>query len=158
MFTLAKRCWIHQPLNIYRNCFKRYFICGTILRSIALLQKLQNEIKKNYCFKVWKNRFFLRKLTKMFKLILCFSEIPKTFICVHVRQVTFLYEDWKKLSVWSSVPFTVSALEMHERKAYKKQTGSNVSALLNKVSTLEYDRFKQVSLKTVTWLFANIQA
>ena len=94
----------------------------------------------------------------MSKLVLCFSEIPKTFICVHVRQVTFLYEDWKKLSVWSSVPFTVSALEMHERKAYKKQMGSNVSALLNKVSTLEYDRFKQVSLKTVTWLFANIQA
>ena len=83
----------------------------------------------------------------MSKLVLCFSEIPKTFICGHVRQVTFLYEDWKK-SVWSSVLFTVSALEMHERKAYKKQTGSNVSALLNKVSTLEHDRFMQVSLKT----------
>ena len=44
---------IHQPVNVYRNCLKQYLICGTILRSIALLQKLQNEIKKKfYCFKV----------------------------------------------------------------------------------------------------------
>ena len=76
----------------------------------------------------------------MSKLILCFSEIPKTFICVCVRQVTFLSEDWKKLSVWSSVLFTVSALEMREREAYRKQTGLNVSVLLNKVSALEHDR------------------
>ena len=90
--------------------------------------------------------FFLRTLTKMSELILCFLEIPKTFICVHVRQVTFLSEDWKKLSVWSSVLFTVSTLEMCEREAYRKQTGSNVSVLLNKVSALEHDRFMQVSL------------
>ena len=50
------------------------------------------------------------------------------------------------LSVWSSVLFTVSALEMREREAYRKQTGSNVSVLLNKVSALEHDRFMQVSL------------
>ena len=83
----------------------------------------------------------------MSKLILCFSEIPKTFICVRVRQVTFLSEDWKKLSVWSSVLFTVSALEMCEREAYRKQTGSNVPVLLNKVFALKHDhRFMQVSL------------
>ena len=83
----------------------------------------------------------------MSKLILCFSEIPKTFICVCVRQVTFLSEDWKKLSVWSSVLFTVSALEMREREAYRKQTGSDVSVLLLlKVSALEHDRFMDVSL------------
>ena len=93
-----------------------------------------------------KKRFFLRKLTKMSKLILRFSEIPKSFICVRVRQVTFLSEDWKKLSVWSSVLFTVSALEMLGRGAYRKQTGSNVPVLLNKVSALEHDRFMQVSL------------
>ena len=91
----------------------------------------------------------------MSKLILCFSEIPKTFICVRVRQVTFLYEDCKKLSVWSSVFFMVSTLEMREREAYRKQTGSNVPVLLTKVSTLEHDRFMQVSLQTVTGLFAN---
>ena len=82
----------------------------------------------------------------MSKLILCFSETPKTFICVRVRQVTFLSEDWKKLSVWSSVLFTISALEMCEREAYRKQTGSNFPVLLNKVSVLEHDRFMQVSL------------
>ena len=82
----------------------------------------------------------------MCELILCFSEIPKTFICIRVRQVTFLSEDWKKLSVWSSVLFTVSALEMCEREAYRRQTESNVPVLLNKLSTLEHDRFMQVSL------------
>ena len=82
----------------------------------------------------------------MSKLILCFSEIPKTLIFFRVRQVTFLSEDWKKLSIWSSVLFTVSALEMCEREAYGKLTGSNVSVLLNKVSALEHGRFMQVSL------------
>ena len=56
----------------------------------------------------------------MSKLILYFSEIPKTFVFVRVRQVTFLFEDWKKLSIWSSVLFTVFALEMCEREAYGK--------------------------------------
>ena len=82
----------------------------------------------------------------MSKLILYFSEIPKTFVFVRVRQVTFLFEDWKKLSIWSSVLFTVFALEMCEREAYRKQTGSIVPALLNQVSALEHDRFMQVSL------------
>ena len=45
------------------------------------------------------------------------------------------------LSVWSSVFFTILRLEMHEREAYRKQTGSNVSVLLNKVSALEHERF-----------------
>ena len=83
----------------------------------------------------------------MLKIILRFPEIPKTFICVRVRQVTFLSENRKKLSFWSSVLFTVSALEMREREAYRKQTGSNVSVLLLlKVSALEHDRFMDVSL------------
>ena len=60
--------------------------------------------------------------------------------------MTFLFEDWKKLSIWSSILFTVSTLEMGEREAYGKQTASNVSVLLNKVSALEHDRFMQVSL------------
>ena len=82
----------------------------------------------------------------MSKLILRFLEIPKTFICVCVKQVAFLSEDWKKLFVWSSVLFMVSALEMCEREVYRKQTGSNVSVLLRKVSALEHDWFMQVSL------------
>ena len=92
----------------------------------------------------------------MSKLILCFSEIPESFI--FIRQVAFLSEDWKKLSVLSSVFFMVSALEMREREAYRKQTGSNVSVLLKKVSALEHDRFMRVSLKTVTLLSANTWA
>ena len=79
-------------------------------------------------------------------LILFFSEIPKIFICVRVRQVTLLSEDWKKLSIWSSVLFTVSALEMRERKAYWKQTRSNVFVLFNKVSALEHVQVMQVSM------------
>ena len=31
----------------------------------------------------------------MLNLILCFSEIPKIFIYVRVKQDDFLYEDWK---------------------------------------------------------------
>ena len=43
--------------------------------------KLQNEIKKNIVLS-WrvKKCFFLRKLTKISNLILCFSKIPKIFI------------------------------------------------------------------------------
>ena len=82
----------------------------------------------------------------MSKLIISFSEIPKAFICVRVRQMTFLSEGWKMFSVWTSVLFTVSALEIRKREAYSKQTASNVSILLNKVSASEHDRFMQVSL------------
>ena len=76
----------------------------------------------------------------MSNLILCFSEIPKTFIYVSIRQVTFLLEDWKKVTVWSRVFFTVAALEIREREAFRKQTGSNVSDLPNKVSALGNDQ------------------
>ena len=81
----------------------------------------------------------------MFILIPCFSEIPNMFICDRVRQVAFLCEDWKKLSVWSSALFTVFTLEICEGEAYTKQTGSNLSVLLSKVSTLVHYRFMQVS-------------
>ena len=40
--------------------------------------------KKNVVLNCKKKRFFLRKLTKTSKLILCFSEILKFFICVRV--------------------------------------------------------------------------
>ena len=62
----------------------------------------------------YKKCFFLRTLTKMPNSILCFSEIPKIFICVDAR------ENWKKLYVWSSILSTVSTLEICERKAYRK--------------------------------------
>ena len=91
----------------------------------------------------------------MLNLILCFSEIPEIFICVRVRQGSFLTEDWKCYQSEAVSSLQFFDLEMHERKAYRKQTGSNVSVLLNKVSALEHDLFKQVSLYTASWLFAN---
>ena len=91
----------------------------------------------------------------MSNLILCFSEIPEIFICVRVRQGTFLSEDWKCYPSEAVSPLQFFTLKMRERKAYRKQTGSNVSVLLNKVSALEHDQFKQISLYTASWLFAN---
>ena len=57
--------------------------------SLSLKKKMKSWKKSNVLKHIKKTSFFLRILTKMFKLILCFSEIPKTFICVCVRQVTF---------------------------------------------------------------------
>ena len=115
---------------------KRYRVW---LKSIALLQKQQNEIKKKLLlFESVKNVSFWEIWQK------CPILFPKIFICVGVRQVAFLSEDWKKLSFWSSVLFTISALEMRERKTYRKQTGSNVSGFLNEVSALDW--FVQASL------------
>ena len=70
-----------------------------------------------------KKCFFLRKLTKIFNLILCFSKIPEMFICALVKQVVFLSEDCKKSSVWSSVFFTVLDLNMREREDIENTDG-----------------------------------
>ena len=102
-----------------------------------------------------KKCFFWRKLTEISNLILFFSEIPKIFICVRVRQDAFLSEDWKCYPSEAVSSLQFLALEMRGRKAYRKQTGSNLSVLLNKVSALEHERFKQVSLYTASWVFAN---
>ena len=54
--------------------------------------------KRNILFSsVKKTLFFLRKLTKMSKLMLCFSETPKTFTCIRLRQVTFFISGLKKV-------------------------------------------------------------
>ena len=91
----------------------------------------------------------------MSNLILFSSEIPKIFVRVHVRQGAFLSEHWKRYLSEAVSSLQFFALEMREKKAYRKQTGSNLSVFLNKVSALEHDRFKQVSLYTASWLFAN---
>ena len=109
--------------------------------------RLQNEIKK--IIVVLKSKKEIYKNIQFNFLCLVNS------ICVRVQQVAFVSEDWKKLSVWSSVLFTISTLKMREREAYRKQTGSSVPLLLNKVSASEHDRFMQVSLYTVSWLLAN---
>ena len=86
----------------------------------------------------------------MFDLILCFPEIPKFFICVPVRQGAFYSEDCKCYPSPAVSSLQFFALEMREKKAYRKQTRSNVSVLLNKVFALEHYRFKQVSLYTAS--------
>ena len=80
----------------------------------------------------------------MFNLILFFSEIPRIFICFRVRQGAFLFGDLKCYP--SEAVSSFFALDMREKKAYRKQTGSSASVLLSKVSALEHDRLKQVSL------------
>ena len=69
--------------------------------------------KQNVVVLKCKKSFFFRKLAEISNLILCFSEIPKVFICFRVKQVAVLSEDWKKLSVWRSVFFTVFALVVY---------------------------------------------
>ena len=118
------------------------------VKSVALLQKCCTSSKLHI-------EIFLRKLTKISNLILCFSEIAKILICVPVRQGAFSSEDLKCYPSVAVSSLWFFAFEMRKRKAYRKQTGSNVSVLLNKVSTLEHERFKQVSLCTASWLFAN---
>ena len=59
----------------------------------------------------------------MSNLILCFSEIPKFFICVCVRPGAFLSEDWKCYPSEAVFSLQFLDLEMRERKAYRKQTG-----------------------------------
>ena len=43
--TLAKRWCIHQPVNVYRNCLKRYLICGYIVPNAISLKKHGFELK-----------------------------------------------------------------------------------------------------------------
>ena len=97
-----------------------------------------------------KKCFSLRKLTKMSNLILCFSEIPKIFLCS--RKSGGLSEDWKKLSVWSSVLFLVFALEMRKREAYRTDGIKRVYP-----SQQGHDRFMQVSY-TVSWILQILSA
>ena len=86
----------------------------------------------------------------MSNLILCFSEIAKILICVPVRQGAFSSEDLKCYPSVAVSSLWFFAFEMRKRKAYRKQTGSNVSVLLNKVSTLEHERFKQIICKYIS--------
>ena len=75
---------------------------------------------------------------------------------VRVRQGVFLTEDWKCYPSEAVPSLQFFTLEMRERKAYREETGSNVSVFLNKVSALEHDRFTQVSLYTTSWCYLQI--
>ena len=75
-----KNCWLVAESNLEKKI-------QLSTQKYSTPSKLQNELKK--IVSKSKKCFFLRKLTKMSNLILCFSEIPKTFIRVRVRQVAF---------------------------------------------------------------------
>ena len=64
--------------------------------------------------------FLFEKIDKSVQFNSLFLGIPKFFLYVWVRQVVFYLRTEKKLFVWSSVLFTVSALEMCERETYRK--------------------------------------
>ena len=70
--------------------------------------------------------FFLRKLTKMLNLILCFLEIPRILFIWGLKKVVRLKQ----------CPLYGFLFRNAEREAYRKQTRSNVSVLLEKVSAL----------------------
>ena len=82
-----------------------------------------------------------------------FRGIRKTFVSVRVRQVDILSEKYEAVSL-----YVLTDLEIRKREAYRKQTVTRVSFLLNKVSALKHDRFMQASLCTVCLLFANTLA
>ena len=96
-----------------------------------------------------KKCFFLRKLTKMSNLILCFSKILKKFYLVRARQVALLSEDENFIRLNQCLLYDFLLQKWVEGKKCRKQTGSNASVRLNKVSAFEHDRFMQVSLYTV---------
>ena len=117
--------------------------------------KTSNWNKKNISVVLkCKKMFLFEKIDKNVQFNSLFLGNSWNF-CVRVRQGAFLSEDWKCYPSEAVSSLQFFALEMRERKAYRKETGSNVSVLLNKVSALEHDRFKQVSLYTASWLFAN---
>ena len=78
----------------------------------------------------------------MSNLILCFSEIPKIFLCSRKSG---------GLS-WSSVLFLVFALEMRKREAYRTDGIKRVYP-----SQQGHDRFMQVSY-TVSWILQILSA
>ena len=83
--------------------------------------------KKNVVILKCKNKsFFLRKWTEMSNLILCFSEIPKIFICFRVRQVAFLSEDWTKFVRLNKCPLYGSRFSSISQWLYKCGKGKHV--------------------------------
>ena len=71
-----------------------------------------------------------------------FLGIRETFVSVRLRLVAFFTWELKKVVRLKQCPlYVLTALEMRKREVYRKQTISHVSVFLNKVSTVEHDRF-----------------
>ena len=88
-----------------------------------------------------------------------FLGIRETCVSAQVRQVAFFNWELKKVVRQKQCPlYVLTALEMRKREVYRKQTISQVSVFLNKVSTTDYEWLMQTSLCTVSLLFANTLA
>ena len=142
--------WLHRV-----TWKKRYRVR---LKSIVLLQNLKMKSKRTIVALKYKKNALLRKLTKIFSFILCFSELVKLFTKAGDTDETgdvFYLRTEKSFPLKQCPLYLWIALEMYEREVYRKQTISHVSVFLNKVSAVEHDRFMQASLCTVALLFAN---
>ena len=117
--------------------------------------KLQIEIKKKIVALKCIKMFLFEKIDKNFKFKFMFLGNSWNFYLCPLKAECFFSEGWKCYPSEAVSSLKFFALEMHERKAYRRPTGSNVSVPLNKASALEHDQFKQVSLYTSSWLFAN---
>ena len=113
-------CWLVAE----RNLKKRHRVQR--LKSIALLQNCKMKSKRFIAVVKCKKCFFLRKLTKMFNLILRFSEFLRFFFVFGWGRLLFYLRTVKKFSVWSSVLFTVSALEMCDREHIENRRDQSV--------------------------------
>ena len=117
--------------------------------------KTSNWNKKNVALKC-KKMFLFEKIDKNVQFNSVFLGNSWN-CCVRVRQgVFFLTEDWKCSPYETVSSLQFFALEIRGRKAYREQMGSNVPVLLNKVSALEHDRFKQVLLYTASCSYLQI--
>ena len=117
------------------------------VKSVALLQNCKLKSKKIVILK-YKKMFLFAKIDKNFQFKSLFlGNFWNFYLC---PRKAFLSEDWKCYPPEAVSSLQFFTLEIRERKAYRKQTGSNVSVLFNKVSALEQDLFKQDSLYTLS--------
>ena len=80
------------------------------------------------------------------------------YFCPRETDGIFIWELEKVIHLKECPLYVLTALEMRKREAYRKGTISHVSVFLNKVSSLEHERFMQASLCTVSLLLANTLA
>ena len=110
--------------------------------------KTSNWNKKNVALKC-KKMFLFEKIDKNVQFNSLFLGNSWN-LCPRKAGCFFLTEDWKCYPSEAVSSSQFFALEMRERKAHRKEKGSNVSVLLNKLSASEHNRFKQVSLYTAS--------
>ena len=107
---------------------------------------MKSKKKKKKTVSKCKKTFLFEKIDKNIKINSPFLRNSEVLYLCPPKAGEFLIWGLKKVVRLKHVLFTVSALEMREREAYRKQTGLNVPALPNKVSALGHDQFMQVSL------------